>query len=112
MTREEFIAAQKARKKIKSNRKFAEAAGVSPGVIDDWENGIKRNTDVPTLQKLADFSGLSIVTLFNIAYPDAPLLDLNVEDRVYLEMMRELPPEVSEVVKGYITNLYTQNKRK
>lgn len=109
MTFAEFIKQEMDRLKIKSNRKFAEKAGVSPQMINDIRNSAPRELDVISLSRIAEFTGTPLMEVLKLAFPEVVLADLDIEDVRYAEKMGKLPPEDKKLVRGYIDKAYAES---
>lgn len=108
MTFAEFIEQEMTRLHIKSNRKFAERAGVSPQMINDIRNGIPRELDVISLSRIAIFTSTPFMSVLRLAFPEVVQSDLDIEDVRYAEKMSKLPPDKKEFARRFIDSVYAE----
>lgn len=108
MTLGEWVQQEMARRNIKSNRKFAESAGVSPQMINDVVNETPRELDITSLVKLSNYTNTSLMSLIRLAFPEAVKVDLDIEYLLDAEMMSKLPPEKKAIARGYIASAYAE----
>lgn len=101
----DFVRKEMSDRGIKSNREFGRLTGVNHQIINDLVNEKPRTLDLPTLVKLSNYTGMSLVTLLELAFPDALNVDLDIEARVDAEVIRKMPPNKRKIARRYITGV-------
>lgn len=102
----QFIRDEMKKREITSGRRFAELSGIPATIINELRNDKPRELELGTISKLSDFTGVSMVTLLGIIYPDAIALDIDAETRLDAERIRQLPPNKKALARGYIADAY------
>jgi transcriptional regulator with XRE-family HTH domain len=105
----EWIEKEKERLHLKSNRAFAEKAGVSPQLINDLVNATGREPDIGSLAKISAFTGTSLIALLKLVFPEVVRVDVDVDEMIYAEMLSKLPPDEKRIARSYIDSAYRES---
>lgn len=104
----QLITEEMKRRNIKSARKFAEFAGINHRVIGDFLNEKGVDPELSTLVKLSNATGISLVTLLSLAFPEATKVDLDIDARLDAEKISQMPPNKRAIARGYIADAYAK----
>lgn len=108
MTIGQFIRDEMKRRDIASGREFGKLSGVPATIINELRNDKPRELELGTLAKLSDFTGVSLMTLLALTYPDAVTIDIDVETRLDAERISKLPPNKKAIARDFIAGAYTK----
>ena len=107
----QFLLDQADQRKL-SIRQFAKFLGVNHEVITRFMNSAPSEEvgypSLHTLRKIAGATGVSMLTLFDLVFPDDDNLDIAVEARLLAEQITHLPPEKRALAEGYIRDALGQ----
>lgn len=112
MTFSEFIQQEMTRLHIKSNRKFAEQAGISPQMVNDIINETPRELDVISLSRIAEFTGTPLFLVLKLAFPEVVATELDAELLRYAQMLSKLPADQQQVTFTVIDGFYAKSRDK
>jgi transcriptional regulator with XRE-family HTH domain len=99
MSFQKFIVNEMDKRKM-SARAFAEHIGVSSNTINAYVNGKEITPTLDFLQKLAQKTDTSLVTIIKLAFP-GETDDIDIDPEVYLlaKELSELPESVRDIIK-------------
>lgn len=99
-----------------SARKFAEYAGVNHAFINRYANGEPSDElgypSIHTLKKLAAATGVSLLSLIELAFPDVENADADISARLLAEQIKQLTPEDRAVAEGFIRDALSKRVQK
>ena len=90
-------------------------SGASRGSLSDLKTGRKQSLHPDTLQKIADFFGVSVDCLLGNETKKAPSLSeervLDEYEKEFLELSKDLPPEMKKSLLNLV-RMYVQDKER
>lgn len=111
----QFLIDQMEQRKL-SARKFAGFTGVNHEVITRFMNHAPSEDvgfpSLQTLRKLSDATGVSLLTLIGLAFPDTAHLDMDISIRLLAEQIAQLPPEERALAEGFIRDALAKRAQK
>lgn len=99
-----------------SARQFAEFVGVNHALINKFRNNVpSEEVGYPamhTLKKISDATGVSLLSLISLTFPDVKNIGGSIEARVLAEQFSQLAPDDQAVARGFIRDALSKSKKK
>lgn len=96
------------RRRDMSARKFADLVGVNHAIINKFVNAEPSEEigypSIHTLRKLSDATGVSLLALLALIFPDTGNTAGDIDARLLAEQITQLSPEDRAVAEGFIND--------
>lgn len=104
-----FIADQIRERGI-SDREFSRLLGVSNATISRAMSQDAPEPSLDFLVKLSNGTGVSLMTLLKLSFPELRQVEVEPEARMLAEMIAQLPPDKREIAESFIVGTLMKSR--